>query len=130
MKSLFIFYETLEVIINGVPELGNNATDDQRVSHKDGKKKDNKSSFCIQSPVDTANFNRIFHAELAKETCDILIKYYEEGEKIKLSSCRHCKGNMNYYIWEKRKTLNAMCHRCIILFISWKVVVKPLLNRW
>ena len=67
MQSLFGFHETLEVVTNGVPALGEDATDAQRTAHKHAKKKDCKAAFYIQSAVDAANFDRIAHAESAKE---------------------------------------------------------------
>jgi len=83
MKSLFGLQDTLEVVTNGVAELAENAAESQRVLHRDLKKKDCKASFCIQSAVDNANFDRIAHAESAKEAWDILVKYYEGDEKVK-----------------------------------------------
>lgn len=74
MKSLFGFHETLEVVTNSVHELVDNATDAQRVTNKDAKKKVCKVVYCIQPAVDSANFNKISHAESAKETCNILLK--------------------------------------------------------
>ena len=82
MKSLFGFQETLEVVTNGVPKISHNSNDAQRINHKDAKKKDSKVVFCIQSAVDVGNFNRISHDEYANEALDILIKYYEGGEKV------------------------------------------------
>ncbi|XP_050909407.1 uncharacterized protein LOC127123207 [Lathyrus oleraceus] len=48
----------------------------------DAKKKDCKALFCIQSAVDSVNFDRISHVESAKEEWDVLVKYYEGGEKM------------------------------------------------
>lgn len=56
MQSLFCFHEILEVAINGVPELTNSANNAQRITHKETKKKDCKVAFCIQSAVDTTDF--------------------------------------------------------------------------
>ncbi|XP_050885188.1 uncharacterized protein LOC127088300 [Lathyrus oleraceus] len=53
------------------------------VSCKDAKKKDCKVLFCIQSAVDSANFDQISHDESAKKAWDVLVKYYEGGEKVK-----------------------------------------------
>lgn len=83
MKSLFSFQETLEVITNGVPQLAHNANDTQRINQKDVKKKYYKTPFCFQSTMDVVNFNRISNVESAKEAWDILVKYYESGEKVK-----------------------------------------------
>lgn len=83
MQSLFGFHETLEVVTNGIFVLAANATDAQRVSHKDAKKKDCQTLFCIQSAVDSVNFDQISHVESANEAWDILVKYYEGDEKVK-----------------------------------------------
>lgn len=74
----------LEVATNGVPELAQNANNAHKVIHKDAKKKDCKTALCIQSAVDTMNFDRTSHAESTKEAFDIIAKYYEGGEKIKV----------------------------------------------
>lgn len=84
MQSLFGFHETLESVTNGVLELTHNANDAQIIIHKDAKKKDCNDALCIQSVVDVANFDLIFHPELEKDTWDILVKYYEGGEKVKV----------------------------------------------
>lgn len=84
MQSLFDFYQTQEVVIDGVPELAENATDAQGVTHMEAKKKECKAAYCIQSEVDSANFDKISYAELAKETWDILVNFYEGGEKVKV----------------------------------------------
>lgn len=84
MKTFFTFSETLELVNNGVLELGDNTTNAQRVSHKDVKKKYFKVAYCIQSAIDAANFDWIYYVESTKETCDILIKYYEGCEKFKV----------------------------------------------
>ena len=81
MKFLFGFHETLEVFINGVLEPAENATDAQRISHKNTKKKECKATFCIQSAVYTTNSDWISHDESTKEAWDILVKYYKGGKK-------------------------------------------------
>ena len=84
MQSLFGFHDTLEVVTNGVPAVGEDSTDALRTTHKDAKKKDCKAVFYIQSAVDVTNFDRIAHAKSTNEAWDILVKYYEGGEKIKV----------------------------------------------
>lgn len=83
IQSLFGFHEILEVVTNGIHVLAANATDVQRVIHKDAKKKDYEALFCIQSAVDSTNFDRISHVESSKEAWDVLVKYYEGSEKVK-----------------------------------------------
>lgn len=83
MNYLFNFYETLKVVNNDIPEFADNAIKTQRVIQKDAKKKDCKIVYCIQSAVDAAKLEWISHAESTKEAWDILVKYYEGGEKVK-----------------------------------------------
>ncbi|XP_058783257.1 uncharacterized protein LOC131657928 [Vicia villosa] len=84
MQSLFGFDETLEVVTCGIPMLGADATEARKTSHNEVKKKDCKAAYCIQTAVDSANFDRISYAESTKEAWDILVKYYEGGEKFKV----------------------------------------------
>ncbi|XP_050896654.1 uncharacterized protein LOC127103437 [Lathyrus oleraceus] len=83
MQSLFGFHETLEVVINGVHVVGEDATDAQRTAHKDAKKKDYyKAAFYIQSAVDAANFNRIAHAESVRRHGIFLSSYVSKVQKL------------------------------------------------
>ncbi|CAJ2646460.1 unnamed protein product [Trifolium pratense] len=83
MKSLFGFQDTLDVVINGVAALPANANAEARNNHKDLKKKDCKAMYAIQAALNSANFDKISHAETSKEAWDILVKYYDGGEKVK-----------------------------------------------
>ena len=67
MKSLFGFHDTLEVVTNGVQDLQANATEAQRTTHRDLKKKDCKAMYAIQAAVDATNFDKISHVESSKE---------------------------------------------------------------
>ena len=67
MQSLFDFHEILEGVTNGVPGLGENAIDAQKVTDKEAKEKDHNTTYCIQSTVDSANFNKISHVKSTKE---------------------------------------------------------------
>ncbi|GAU42259.1 hypothetical protein TSUD_327370 [Trifolium subterraneum] len=83
MKSLFGFQDTLEVVTTGVSALPANANAEARNNHKDMKKKDCKVMYAIQAAVDTANFDKISHAEFAKQAWDILATYYKGGAQVK-----------------------------------------------
>ncbi|GAU48263.1 hypothetical protein TSUD_405090 [Trifolium subterraneum] len=83
MKSLFGFQDTQDVVANGVPVLAANANVEARNTHKELKKKDCKAMYAIQAAVDTVNFDKISHAESAKQAWDILATYYEGGEQVK-----------------------------------------------
>ncbi|XP_058727147.1 uncharacterized protein LOC131598579 [Vicia villosa] len=84
VESLFVFHETLEVVTDGVLALASNASKAQKTTHNEVKKNDFKAAYCIQSEVDSTNFDRISHGESMKEAWDIIVKYYEGGEKVKV----------------------------------------------
>ncbi|XP_058727027.1 uncharacterized protein LOC131598445 [Vicia villosa] len=77
MQSLFGFHKTLEVVTGGVLVLAADAIEARKTTHNEVKKKDCKAAYCIQTTVDSTNFDRISIVESAKETWDILVKYYE-----------------------------------------------------
>jgi predicted nucleic acid-binding Zn finger protein len=74
-------------VTNVVPALVTNANAKARQNRKDLKKKDCKAMYAIQAAVDSANFDKISHAESSKEAWDILVKYYV--------------GNMNCCRWTR-----------------------------
>ena len=69
---------------NGVGDLAVNATEFQRNAYKDPKKNDCKALFLIQQSLDEGNFERILKSVISKEAWDILSKYHEGDDKVKL----------------------------------------------
>ena len=69
---------------NGVGDLAANATEVQRNAHKDLKKKDCKALFLIQQSLDEANFERISKTVSSKKAWDIISKYHEDDDKVKM----------------------------------------------
>ena len=84
LKNLFGAQDLLEIVQNEVGDLTVNATEVQRNAHKDLKKKDCKALFLIQQSLDEANFERISKTVSSKEAWDILSKYPERDDKVKL----------------------------------------------
>lgn len=60
-----------------------NATDEQKVAHKDLKKKDYKYLLIIHECVDPKNFEKLGDVDPSKEAWDILEKYFGGAEKVK-----------------------------------------------
>ncbi|XP_050883175.1 uncharacterized protein LOC127086452 [Lathyrus oleraceus] len=83
MSVLFGYQEVLEIIANGVTQLGAEATDIQRATHKEEKKKDYKALFLIHSCVDNDNFEKVGDCESAKQAWEILEKAYVGAVKAK-----------------------------------------------
>ena len=83
MKALLGFQDVYEIVTSGYQEPSVSATEAQRSTYKDLKKKDCKALFLIHQCVNDANFEKIANATTLKEAWDILIKSYEGAEKIK-----------------------------------------------
>jgi hypothetical protein len=82
MKSLFGYQDTLEVVTNGVQKLQENTIDAQRNLYKD-----------------------------VKEALNILVKYYESGEKVKSVKFNILGGNTSCCKWIKVIQLHLMHQR-------------------
>ncbi|XP_058775468.1 uncharacterized protein LOC131649727 [Vicia villosa] len=90
----FLTRETTEIdnlqpnlteVTNRVPELAENATDSQRVASKEAEKKDCKAAYCIQSAIDSENFDKISYAESVKETLRWQYEFLHMGEDEKIA---------------------------------------------
>jgi len=84
MKNLFGAQDLLEIVQNGVDDLAANGTEVQRNAHKELKKKDCKDLFLIQQSLYEGNFERISKTVSSKEAWDILSKYHEGDDNVKL----------------------------------------------
>ncbi|XP_019429218.1 PREDICTED: uncharacterized protein LOC109336858 [Lupinus angustifolius] len=83
MKAIFGFQEVYEIVQFGFQEIGDNATEAQRATYKEAKKKDCKALFLIPQCVNGDNFEKISGAETSKQAWDSLGKCYEGVAKIK-----------------------------------------------
>ncbi|XP_019425092.1 PREDICTED: uncharacterized protein LOC109333970 [Lupinus angustifolius] len=83
MKVLFGYQEVLEIVQNGYQSVGEDATEAQRSTFKECKKRDYKALFMIHQCVDESNFENISGAKTTKETWDNLEKCYDGAEKVK-----------------------------------------------
>jgi len=59
MRVLFDFHELWDVVESGVSALAANATEAQRVAHRDQKKKDNKTLYLIHQGMNDETFEQI-----------------------------------------------------------------------
>ncbi|XP_068475274.1 uncharacterized protein [Phaseolus vulgaris] len=82
MRVLFDYHELWDVVESGVFALGDNATEAQRVAHRD-QKKDNKVLYLIHQRMKDETFEQIEGATTASEAWIILSTNYKGDEKIK-----------------------------------------------
>jgi len=92
MKSLLGAQDVLELVQNGCEDLGANPIEVHKTNFKELKKKECNPMFYIQQNVDSNRFEKISKITRSKEAWDILAKYYEGSDNVKLQSLRR---NMN-----------------------------------
>ncbi|KAK2404089.1 hypothetical protein QL285_053465 [Trifolium repens] len=83
MKVIFTFQEVYEQVNEGVAALPANASEEQRTTFREAKKKDNKGLFLIHQCVDSKVFEKIADEETSKAAWDILQKSYGGDAKVK-----------------------------------------------
>lgn len=83
MNVVFCYHDPWDLVKNYVTPIGDNATNEQKVAHKDLKKKDYKTLFIIHQCVDPDNFEKVCDVDSTKEAWDILEKSFGGVEKVK-----------------------------------------------
>ncbi|RDX87495.1 hypothetical protein CR513_31021, partial [Mucuna pruriens] len=81
--AIFGFQDVIEVVTVGFVEPSRNAIGEQRLIFKQQQKLDSKARFLIYQCVNSKIFNKISNASTSKETWEILVKTYGDGEKKK-----------------------------------------------
>ena len=83
MRVLFDYHELWDVVDSGLSALASNATEAQRVTHRDQKKKDNKTLYLIHQGMNDKTFEQIEGVTTASEAWTILSTNYKGDDKIK-----------------------------------------------
>lgn len=83
MKVIFCYQDLWNLVKKEVTPIGDNATGEQKVAHKDLKKKDYKTFFLIHQCVNPNNFEKVSDVDSTKEALDILEKSFGGAEKVK-----------------------------------------------
>lgn len=72
-----------EYVAEGLQPVAENATDAQKATYKEARKKYHKALFFIHQCIETNVFDKIVHAATLKEAWNILEKYYGGDAKVK-----------------------------------------------
>lgn len=83
MQALMGHQEVSEVVENGFPGLAEGATEAQRATHKENKRKDCKAMCILHQCVDDAHFEKTVAAKYSLEAWQILVKCNEGAEQLK-----------------------------------------------
>ncbi|XP_019438874.1 PREDICTED: uncharacterized protein LOC109344564 [Lupinus angustifolius] len=136
MNVLFGYQEVLDIIQEGYQSVDEDATEAQRLVHRDCKKRDYKALFMIPQCVDETNFEKISNAKTTKEAWDSLEKCYAGAEKVekdKLQTLRReyellqmRDGDTIAYYFTKIRSLKNLMKGCGEVMRDQLVVEKVL----
>lgn len=83
MRVIFNVQDVSEYVAEGLQSVVENATDAQKATYKEAKKKDQKTLFYIHQCVEANVFDKIAHVTISKKAWDMLKKYYGGDSKVK-----------------------------------------------
>ncbi|KHN11985.1 Retrovirus-related Pol polyprotein from transposon TNT 1-94, partial [Glycine soja] len=83
MKALLGSQDVNDIVEQGFPDLAERATEEQRATFKDNKKKDCRALVLLHQCIDDAHFEKISNAKNAKHAWTILETCNKGGEQLK-----------------------------------------------
>ena len=98
MRVLFGAQDVLDLVTDGYVQVAADATDEQKNTQKEVRKKDQKALFFIHQCVDVNVFEKIADSTTAKAAWDTLVRCYggdASVKKVKLQSLRKQYENLN-----------------------------------
>ncbi|KOM56838.1 hypothetical protein LR48_Vigan10g273000 [Vigna angularis] len=105
MQAIFGFQDVSEVIEDGLPDLSERATKEEKRSYKLQVKLDSKARFLLYQCVSPKIFNKISKASTAKEVWDILVKMYGDGDKNKKVKLQALRRQFEILIMDEGETV-------------------------
>ncbi|GAU38708.1 hypothetical protein TSUD_396360 [Trifolium subterraneum] len=106
MKVVFRFQEMWNLVTEGVPTLGARATDEDKESNKELKKRDYKALFIIHQCVDPDNFEKVGDCESSKEAWDILAQSFGGADQVKEVKLQTFKRQFDLIQMEESETVS------------------------
>ena len=115
MRVLFDYHELWDVVESGVSALAANATEAQRVAHRDRKKNDNKALYLIHQGMNDETFEQIEGATTASEAWTILSTNYTGDDKIKRVRLQTLRRQYELLQMETTKTVDVYLNKVLAL---------------
>jgi len=115
MRVLFDYHELWDFVESGVSALVVNATEAQRVAHRDQKKKDNKVLYLIHQGMNDETFEQIEGATTASEAWTILSTNYKGDDKIKRVCLQTLRRQYELMQMETTETIDAYINKVLAL---------------
>ena len=120
MKAILGYQDCLEIVQKGLGSLAENATDAQRNSHRDSRKKDCKALCLLHQCVDPDNFENISRAETSKAAWEILEKSYSGVAKVKKVKLQTLRRQFELLAMEDQESIAGYFNRIQALTNSMK----------
>ena len=115
MRVLFDYHKLWDVVESGMSALATNATEAQRVAHRDQKKKDNKALYLIHQGMNDETFEQIEGATTTSEAWIILSTNYKGDDKIKRVRLQTLRCQYELLQMETTKTVDAYINKVFAL---------------
>ncbi|GAU30981.1 hypothetical protein TSUD_104950 [Trifolium subterraneum] len=106
MKVVFLYQDMWGIVTEGVPTLGARASEEDKESNKELKKRDYKALFIIHQCVDPDNFEKVGDCESSKEAWDILAQSFGGAEQVKEVKLQTYKRQFDLIQMEESETVN------------------------
>lgn len=101
----------MEVITTDVQEIGVNATDAQRATFREQKKKDWKATFLIHQSIDEVKFDRISTCTSAKIAWETLEKYHAGNKKVKKVKLQALRKQCELLVMEEHEKVGDFINK-------------------
>jgi len=115
MRVLFDYHDLWDVVESGVSALGDNATEAQRVAHRDQKKKDNNALYLIHQGMNDETFEQIEGATTTSEARIILSTNYKGDDKIKMVRLQTLRRQYELLQMETIETVDVYINKVLAL---------------
>ncbi|XP_068466306.1 uncharacterized protein [Phaseolus vulgaris] len=115
MRVLFDYHQLWDVVKSGESALADNATEAQRVTHRDQKKKDKKALYLIHQGKNDDTFEQIEGATTASEAGIILSTNYKGDDKTKRVRLQAVRCQYKLLQMETTETVDVYINKVLAL---------------
>ncbi|GAU23070.1 hypothetical protein TSUD_183690 [Trifolium subterraneum] len=106
MKVVFLYQDMWGIVTEGVHVLGAHASEEDKESNKELKKRNYKALIIIHQCVDPDNFEKVGDCESSKEAWDILAQSFGGAEHVKEVKLQTYKRQFDLIQMEESETVN------------------------
>ncbi|XP_073224932.1 uncharacterized protein [Cicer arietinum] len=120
MKAIIGYQDVMNIVEEGYSPLVVNATDAQKLTHKENKKKDCKAMVILHQSVDPPHFEKNSRAVTSKEAWEILEKCNVGAEQLKKVRLQTMRRQYELMQMDENERVSEFFNRILILTNSMK----------